>query len=55
MLTKPDHDAEAIRRRDRTLNGRSPAQRTTLCRNKYRAEKYPGKRERREWRKRQDY
>ena len=53
-LLKPDHDAEAIRRRDRTLEGRSPGQITPRARNKYRAEKYPGKRERRAWRKELD-
>lgn len=38
--------AEHRRRRDRTENGRSPAQRTTLSINQGRAEKLPGKRNR---------
>ena len=43
---KPDHNAEAIRRRERTERGLSPAQRTTRSKNKARAYKYPGKGER---------
>jgi hypothetical protein len=43
---KSAHDAEAIRRRERTERGLSPAQRTTRSKNKGRAYKYPGKRER---------
>lgn len=54
-MIKPDHEAERLRRRDRTEQGRSPGQRTTRSYNKGRAEKYPGKRERQVWRKRQDW
>lgn len=50
-MMKPDHDAEAIRRRDRTQQGRSPGQRTSRSYNKYRGAKYPGKKERGAWRK----
>lgn len=46
MKMKPDHAAEAIRRRDRTEQGRSPAQRTCLSANKARSDKYPGKKNR---------
>ena len=38
--------AEQRRRRDRPVNGRSPAQRTTLSVDQARAEKRPGKRNR---------
>lgn len=51
MITKPDHDAEALRRRDRTQQGKSPAQKTKRSRNKARWEKYPGKGNRHQWRK----
>jgi hypothetical protein len=40
-------DAEKIRRRRRTENGRSPAQLTTRSLDEYRATKRPGQRERR--------
>lgn len=50
-MIKPDHDAEALRRRERTEQGRSPGQRTKRSRNLARALKLPGKRERRSWRK----
>jgi hypothetical protein len=43
-------DAEKIRRRFRTENGRSPAQLTTRSLDEYRASKYPGQRERRKMR-----
>lgn len=36
------NEAERLRRRDRTQNGRSPAQRTTRSKVKTRAAKYPG-------------
>ncbi len=45
-MIKPDHAAEAIRRRERTEQGRSPGQRTARSTNKARAYKYPGKRNR---------
>ena len=45
-MIKPDHAAEAIRRRERTEQGRSPGQHTTRSTNKARAYKYPGKRNR---------
>lgn len=48
---KPDHAAEAIRRRDRTQNGRSPAQRTSRSEDKGRSSKRPGKGQRQRWRK----
>lgn len=50
-MIKPDHNAEALRRRDRTQQGRSPGQRTKRSRNRARAQKLPGKRERQAWRK----
>jgi hypothetical protein len=50
-MIKPDHDAEAIRRRDRTQQGRSPAQRTSRSEDKGRSNKRPGKGQRRRWRK----
>lgn len=40
-------EAEKVRRRYRTENGRSPAQMTTRSLDEYRASKYPGQRERR--------
>jgi hypothetical protein len=43
---KPNYDAEAMRRRERTERGLSPAQRTTRSKNQGRAYKYPGKQER---------
>ena len=43
---KPNHDAEAIRRRERTEQGLSPGQQTPRSKNKGRAYKYPGKQER---------
>lgn len=43
---KPLHDAEKVRRRERTEQGRSPAQKTTRSKNRGRAYKYPGKKER---------
>ena len=43
-------DAEKIRRRHRTENGRSPAQLTTRSLDAYRATKRPGQRERRQMR-----
>lgn len=45
-MLKPDPAAEKLRRRERTEMGRSPAQRTPRSKNKGRAYKYPGKRER---------
>jgi hypothetical protein len=45
-VIKPDHAAEAIRRRERTEQERSPGQRTARSTNKARAHKYPGKRNR---------
>jgi hypothetical protein len=45
------HEAEKIRRRDRTQRGRSPAQRTTRSKDKGRAAKRPGKGERNAWKK----
>jgi hypothetical protein len=41
--------AEKTRRRERTEQGRSPAQRTTRSRNKARALKRPGKGQRHNW------
>ena len=43
MIIKPDHDAEKVRRRERTEMGRSPAQKTPRSENKGRSYKYPGK------------
>jgi len=40
---RPDHEAEKVRRRERTEMGRSPAQRTSRSENKGRSYKYPGK------------
>lgn len=37
------HEAEALRRRDRVQQGRSPGQHTTRSRNQARATKRPGK------------
>jgi len=54
-MIKPDHDTEKARRAERVRTGRSPAQRTKLSRNKVRWEKYPGKGNRREWRRREDF
>lgn len=51
MVIKPDHQAEAIRRRERTEQGRSPGQHTKRSRNKARCHKYPGKGNRQHWRK----
>jgi hypothetical protein len=51
--TPVDHaaqEAEKARRRFRTENGRSPAQLTTRSLDAYRADKYPGQRERRKQR-----
>lgn len=42
-------EAEKARRRVRTEQGRSPAQRTTRSRNKARAAKRPGKGNRNNW------
>ena len=49
-MIKPDHDTEALRRRDRTQQGRSPGQRTKRSKNKRRIFKFPGKGERHQWR-----
>lgn len=43
-------ESEKARRRFRTENGRSPAQLTTRSLDSYRADKYPGQRERRKQR-----
>lgn len=40
---KPNHDAEKVRRRERTEMGRSPAQKTPRSENKARSYRYPGK------------
>ncbi len=45
------HEAEAQRRRERTEQGRSPAQHTTRSVNKARRAKYPGKGHRSEWKR----
>jgi hypothetical protein len=45
------HEAEKIRRRDRTQRGLSPAQRTKRSKDKGRAAKRPGKGERSLWKK----
>jgi len=49
-MFKPDHDNEALRRRDRTQQGRSPGQHTKRSKNKRRIFKLPGKGERHQWR-----
>lgn len=43
--------AEYLRRRQRTEQGRSPAQNTPRSKNKARERKYPGKGSRDDWRK----
>ena len=50
-LTVKVESAEAERRRIRTEQGRSPAQKTTRSVNKARRKKYPGKGHRQEWRR----
>jgi hypothetical protein len=50
-MIKPDHDTEAMRRRDRTQQGRSPGQRTSRSEDKGRSFKRPGKGQRQRWRK----
>ena len=53
ITTPVDHvaqEAEKARRRFRTENGRSPAQLTTRSWDAYRADRYPGQRERRKQR-----
>jgi hypothetical protein len=44
-------DDEKARRRTRTEQGRSPAQRTTRSTNKARAAKFPGKGNRNAWKR----
>jgi hypothetical protein len=53
ITTPVDHvaqEAEKARRRSRTERGRSPAQLTTRSLDAYRADRYPGQRERRKQR-----
>ena len=51
MTSAELHEAEKQRRRARFEQGRSIAQKTTRSRDKARAAKRPGRRERQAWRK----